>query len=104
MADWGIQTWDANGVPNNYGLVPIYILGQSFIGENQEGSWSYNVPNGFSLDYLMVPNPGGRSPNGRRIITISGSTIIASNTDSNNASPNTFPRSAYSIVAFIRSN
>lgn len=24
---WGIQTWDANGVPNNYGIKPVSVVG-----------------------------------------------------------------------------
>ena len=24
---WGIQTWDASGVPNNYGIKPVTVVG-----------------------------------------------------------------------------
>jgi hypothetical protein len=25
---WGIQTWDANGNPNNYGIKPVSVVGR----------------------------------------------------------------------------
>lgn len=102
MAVYGVQTWDANGRPNNTGLVPVFILGYVYLGENQEGSWGYSVPSGFVLDYMMVPNPGGLSQNGRRSINVSGGTITAVNNNGSDLSPNTFPRSPYTIIAFIR--
>ncbi len=37
----GIQTWDANGNPNNYGIKPVSVVGRVQLSEGQtSGSWS----------------------------------------------------------------
>ena len=32
---WGIQTWDANGIPNNYGIKPVSVVGRIQLSEGQ---------------------------------------------------------------------
>lgn len=72
---WGVQTWDAAGKANNYGLVPISLLGQVSLSVGQVGgSWSYTVPSGYRLDYIHAPRVFAYTTT-RRLITISGSTI-----------------------------
>lgn len=43
----GIQTWDANGVPNNYGIKPISVVGIiDLLVDQKTGSYSFNFGTG----------------------------------------------------------
>ncbi|KGT91533.1 hypothetical protein NG99_16015 [Erwinia typographi] len=75
---WGVQTWDAAGKPNNYGLVPVSLLGNiELAAEQVSGSWSFSVPSGYRIDYIHVAKTITYTAT-RRLITISGSTISIS--------------------------
>ena len=59
MAEWGIATWDANGVDNNTGLVRVLVLGTATLTDGQTtGTWSYAVPTGMRIDYLFQNTSG----------------------------------------------
>jgi len=99
---WGIQTWDANGNPNNYGLVPISVLGFFSVAAGQQsGAASYTVPPGFVMDFLQV-NTGESYTTVRRTITVSGSTITLGAAAETNFGANTYPAIAGFIVAYLR--
>ncbi len=102
MADWGIQTWDANGVPNNYGLVPITVVGRIQVALGQvSGSWSFNVPSGFVLDYIQAPNSFGYT-DVRRVINISGGNITMASGDASSFGIGTESAQAAYIIFYVR--
>ena len=42
---YGIQTWDASGKPNNYGIKPVSVVGRIQLAAGQtSGSWSLRCP------------------------------------------------------------
>ncbi|WP_162897211.1 hypothetical protein [Klebsiella pneumoniae] len=42
---FGYNAWDANGVPNNYGIKPVSVTGFFFIDVNQKsGQWEFSIP------------------------------------------------------------
>ena len=92
---WGFATWDANGVDNNTGLVKINALATLQASANTTGTFSYNLPDGYSLAFLLQP-AGAYS--GRRKITVSGNTITLSNTGDGDYSANTYPRYDASFI------
>lgn len=74
MADYGVQTWNASGDPNNYGIKPVSVLGRIALADGQtSGSWSYSVPSGMKVGFVVSLNDFGISV-GRRIVA-SGNTI-----------------------------
>ncbi len=99
---YGIQTWDANGNPNNYGLVPISVLGFFAVNQNQQsGSVSYTVPAGFVMDILQVSS-GETYSQTRRTVTVSGGSISIGAAADTNFGANTYPAIAGFIIAFLR--
>jgi hypothetical protein len=51
MANWGIQTWDASGNPNNTGIVPVLVVATVYLSAGQvSGTYSYTVPSGFRVE------------------------------------------------------
>lgn len=75
---WGIQTWDANGVPNNYGIKPVSVVGTVQLTQGQtSGSYSFTVPAGMRVGFTFTLE-SGNSPNiGRRVVA-NGNTITVS--------------------------
>lgn len=52
---WGFQTWDANGIPNNTGIVKVFTIGIIRVEQNQKsGSWNFNVPSGYKIDFMSI--------------------------------------------------
>ncbi|MEL4014401.1 hypothetical protein [Dryocola clanedunensis] len=99
---WGIQTWDANGKPNNYGLVPVSVVGFFAVGQNQQsGSVSYPVPAGFVMDVLQVCS-GETYTQTRRTVTVSGGNISIGAAADDNFGTNTYPAIAGFVIAFLR--
>lgn len=99
---WGIQTWDANGKPNNYGLVPVSVVGFFAVSQNQQsGSASYTVPAGFVMDVLQVCS-GETYTQTRRTVTVSGGNISIGAAADDNFGTNTYPAIAGFIIAFLR--
>lgn len=95
---WGIQTWDANGIPNNYGIKPVSVVGRIQLSEGQtSGSWSFTVPAGMKVGFVVSLDKGAVSV-GRRI-SANGNTItlsIASEVGIGN-----YPASECELVVFV---
>jgi len=65
---FGIQTWDAAGRPNNYGIKPVSVVGRIPLSEGQaSGSWSFTVPAGMKVGFAVSLDKGAVSV-GRRIV------------------------------------
>ncbi len=95
---WGIQTWDANGIPNNFGIKPVSVVGMVSLAEGQaSGSWSFPVPAGFKLGYVVSLDNGGTKV-GRHIMA-SGNIITISPASENG--PGNYPASACELVVFM---
>lgn len=95
---WGIQTWDANGIPNNYGLKPVSVVGRIPLAAGQtSGSWSFTVPSGFKVGFVVSLDAGGSSV-GRRIIA-NGNTI--SLTAASDVGIGNYPASACELIVFM---
>lgn len=71
---FGIQTWDAAGRPNNYGIKPVSVVGRIPLSEGQtSGSWAFTIPAGMKVGFVVSLDKGAISV-GRQIIA-SGNTI-----------------------------
>lgn len=75
---WGVQTWDAQGRPNNYGIRPVYYVDTVRLAVNQAGSWNFTVPDGYRLGFYAVAVGANGEP-ARRSITVSGSSVNVTN-------------------------
>lgn len=96
--DWGIQTWDANGVPNNYGIKPVSVVGRIPLSEGQNsGSWSFTIPAGMKVGFAISLDKGAVSV-GRRIVA-SGNTITLSAASS--VGIGNYPASECELVVFV---
>lgn len=99
---FGIQTWDVNGKPNNYGLVPVSVVGFFPVAQNQQsGSVSFPVPAGFVMDVLQAFS-GETYTNIRRTVTVSGGNITVGAAGDADFGANTYPALAGHIIAFLR--
>ena len=99
---WGIQSWDANGNPNNYGLVPISVLGYFGVAAGQQwGALSYAVPAGFRMEFLQVTASDSYTI-ARRTITVSGGTITLGAAADNNFGAGTYPAINGFVIVYLR--
>lgn len=92
---WGVQTWNASGVPNNYGIKPVSVYGTQLLANGQKsGSWTIPVPPGLKLNYYHVANASetssGGMGSGRRRVSVSGNTITVSAAGDTEYAANTF--------------
>lgn len=92
---WGFATWDANGVDNNTGLVKINALATLQANNTLTGTFSYPLPSGYSLAYLV--QAGGQAT-GRRKIQVSGNSLILTNVGDSDFSADTYPRYDTSFI------
>lgn len=97
---YGFGTWDANGVDNNTGLVKINALGVMQVSAGYTGSQSFNLPSGYTMDFLV--QQAGAMGSGRRRISVSGNTITVSSAGSGDYSEGTWPATEANILAFAR--
>lgn len=99
---WGAQSWDENGKPNNYGLVPVTVAGKIQLSLGQvSGSWSFAVPSGYILDYIQCPTSFGYTTT-RRSVTINGGTVtIGSAAESNFGAGSEAAQAAF-LVIYVR--
>jgi len=102
---WGIQTWDASGNLNNYGLVPISVLGFFPVTNGQQsGSATYTVPTGFIMEVLQICADTAYTTK-RRKITVSGGTVTLSAASSDtDFGAGTFPAIGGFIIAYLRAS
>ncbi|MCS3602754.1 hypothetical protein M2371_001963 [Buttiauxella sp. BIGb0471] len=99
---WGFQTWDAKGKPNNYGLVPVTVVGQFAVALDQvTGSATYSVPAGHVLDYIHSPRAFFPTTK-RRIITIRGGTVTLSQGGDTSYGIGSESAQAAMIVVYVR--
>ncbi|MBS7440952.1 hypothetical protein [Enterobacter sp. 120016] len=95
---WGIQTWDANGNPNNYGIKPVSVVGHIQLSEGQNsGSWSFTIPAGMKVGFVVSLDKGAVSV-GRRIVA-SGNTITLGTASS--VGIGNYPASECELVVFV---
>ncbi|MCE1395299.1 MULTISPECIES: hypothetical protein [Enterobacter] len=95
---WGIQTWDANGNPNNYGIKPVSVVGRIPLSEGQNsGSWSFTIPDGMKVGFVVSLDKGAVSV-GRRIVA-SGNTITLSAASS--VGIGNYPASECELVVYV---
>lgn len=103
---WGVQTWDANGVPNNYGIKPVSVNGTQLLAAGQKtGGWSVNVPAGLRLNFYHVINHSDTASaglgTGRRRIIVSGNTVTVSAAGDTEYAADTFPASRAFLIFTI---
>lgn len=102
MANWGVATWDANGVDNNTGIVRVLVKGRIVLEEGQtSGVYSFSVPSGYVLDFLAQYAALGFSQ-GRRKINITGGTVTISSAADNDYSAGTMMNVAANVIIFLR--
>ncbi|HCT3170578.1 TPA: hypothetical protein OTT09_001896 [Enterobacter asburiae] len=95
---WGIQTWDANGSPNNYGIKPVSVVGRIQLSEGQNsGSWSFTIPAGMKVGFVVSLDKGAVSV-GRSIVA-SGNTITLG--AANSVGIGNYPASECELVVFV---
>lgn len=95
---WGIQTWDASGKPNNYGIKPVSVVGRIPLTTGQNsGSWSFSVPAGMRVGFAVSLDEGGNTV-GRRIVA-SGNTITIS--PSSDVGLGNYPASKCELIVFM---
>lgn len=82
---YGFASWDASGVPNNYGIKPISVIDNIRIetGVNT-GSWTFNVPAGFKIGVFEVAFDYSYN-NTQRFLTVTRNTVSISGSGSGNA-------------------
>ncbi|HFF8547290.1 TPA: hypothetical protein ACGEYS_000773 [Kluyvera cryocrescens] len=103
---WGVQTWDENGNPNNYGIKPVSVYGTQLLSNGQKsGSWTIPVPEGLKLNYYHVANASETSSgglgSGRRRVTVSGDTITVSSAGDIEYAANTYQAARAFLVITI---
>lgn len=95
---WGIQTWDASGVPNNYGIKPVSVVASIPLSAGQNsGSWSFTVPTGFKVGFVVSLDEGGTSV-GRKIVA-SANTITV--TPASSIGLGNYPASKCELIVFM---
>lgn len=97
---YGVQTWNASGVKNNYGIKPVSVAGYMKLALSQKtGTYTVSsVPSGFKLNYYHVPNnTENQTGVGRRRIRVSGNSIIVSSAGDTEFSSETF----HAVRAFV---
>lgn len=100
MSDFGFASWDESGNPDNYGIKPVTVIQNIALASGQKtGTYTFSVPDGYRLGFIFVPAGAGAYVAGRRIITISGSSIIL--TAGTDNSLNQFQSGQASLVVFL---
>lgn len=95
---FGLQTWSASGVPNNYGIKPVSVVGRIPLSEGQtSGSWSFTIPAGMKVGFAISLDKGAVSV-GRRIVA-SGNTINLSAASS--VGVGNYPASECELIVFM---
>ncbi|HAW7887468.1 TPA: hypothetical protein JLN09_003848 [Escherichia coli] len=95
---FGIQTWDAAGRPNNYGIKPVSVVGRIPLSQGQtSGSWSFTLPAGMKVGFAISLDKGAVNV-GRRIVA-SGNTISLSAASS--VGVGNYPASECELIVFM---
>lgn len=98
--DWGVQTWDANGIPNNYGIKPVSVIGFIPLAAGQNsGTYTFsNVPAGMKVGFALTLETGSSASVGRRIVA-SGNTITISAASTNGLG--NYPSNAVDMIVYL---
>lgn len=95
---WGIQTWDASGIPNNYGIKPVSVVGRIPLAAGQtSGAWSFTIPAGCKVGFVVSLDVGSASV-GRRIVASGNSISLMPASD---VGIGNYPASACELVVFM---
>nr|DAW21262.1 MAG TPA: hypothetical protein [Caudoviricetes sp.] len=95
---FGVETWDAQGRPNNYGIKPVSVAGIIKLATGQtSGSWSFTIPSGMKVGFAVTLDEGGTTVG--RAIRASGNTITVS--AANSVGIGNYPASACEVVVFV---
>lgn len=101
MAEYGISTWDANGVYNNYGIKPVTVVDTIHLSTGQvSGRYSFTIPPGTKVGFTISTEMGTFATNSRKIVA-SGNTITISQTNQNDLSGSAFPANECYLVVFL---
>lgn len=97
---YGVESWNSNGVKNNYGIKPSMVLGRVTLASfSQSGSWSFTLRVGYTLKYIQTPlenvNTGLR-----RKFTINGGAITCTAASTTQFEINTEPAIAAVLVFY----
>ena len=102
MSQWGVMTWDANGNPNNNGMVTTSVLSYAALGSGAlSGSWTLNVPSSYSLKFIFLLNGNEDASGNMRQITVSGNTVTMSSAAANAVGDNIFPPGAGWLIFYV---
>lgn len=100
MSDFGFASWTENHVPNNYGIKPVSVITTIPLANGvNSGSWAFSVPAGYKLGFIVVQNIAFSYTSGRRVISVSGNSIVMS--PGTNDSLNQYQASAAWLVVFV---
>ncbi|QXV83328.1 hypothetical protein P9612_gp25 [Escherichia phage PaulFeyerabend] len=95
---FGVETWDAQGRPNNYGIKPVSVVGIIKLAQGQtSGSWSFTIPSGMKVGFAVTLDVGGTTVG--RAIRARGNTITVS--AANSVGIGNYPASACEVVVFV---
>jgi len=102
MAEYGIQTWDANGVQNNFGIKPVSVISYNELAKNQQsGTFTYPVPTGCKLNFFHVNNVQDYDSNMKRRVYVSGNRIIVEAVSESTYGADIFPAVRSFIIAVV---
>ncbi|EMQ0960809.1 hypothetical protein RY975_000368 [Citrobacter braakii] len=77
MSDFGFDCWHEDGSSANFGIKPISIIGTIKLSAGQtSGTYSFNVPAGKKLGYMLGLAKTIAYVERRRTITVSGNSIV----------------------------
>lgn len=99
--EWGIQTWDANGVPNNYGIKPISVVGIiDLLVDQKTGSYSFNLEPGLKVGFTVGTEEAESliAYTNKRNILASGNTITIQ--PSTGDGVNDYPANQVQLIVF----
>lgn len=100
---WGIQTWDASGNPNNYGINPTNVVGTFYLVSNQvSGSHSFPVPAGCHLEVISVNQNIYFETSMRRKFSVSGGVVTVSDGAGDYSSETDQATETYVLVIAVR--
>lgn len=95
---FGVETWDAQGQPNNYGIKPVSVVGIIKLAQGQTwGAWSFDIPSGMKVGFAVTLDAGGTTVG--RAIRASGNTITVS--AANSVGIGNYPASECEVVVFV---
>ena len=95
MSDFGFASWDANGVPNNYGIKPVTVVGIIDLALGQKtGSYQFNLEPGLKVGFAV----GTLEDKGTISYTDTGNTITIQPSGSDGI--NDYPAVKVQLIVF----